>query len=137
MANCLMESGEAFVISTVENPLPGIDHALVIAGSDKRGTIYGIYELSKQIGVSPWYYWADVPAEAKDALYVKNGTFYSGEPKVKYRGIFLNDESPCLRNWRRSSLAVTTISFMRRYLRLILRNRGNYLWPCNVVAHDF
>jgi len=120
---------EAFIISTVEDPLPGIDQALVIAGSDKRGTIYGIYELSKQIGVSPWYYWADVPAEAKDALYVKNGTFYSGEPKVKYRGIFLNDESPCLRNWAKEQFGGHNHEFYAKVFELILRNRGNYLWP--------
>jgi hypothetical protein len=67
---------------------------LVIAGSDKRGTIYGIYELSRQLGVSPWYWWADVPAQKRPAAYVRSGYYASGEPKVRYRGIFINDEAP-------------------------------------------
>lgn len=66
---------------------------LVILGSDKRGTIYGIYELSRQIGVSPWHYWADVPAEHHAEIYVKEGRYTDGEPKVRYRGIFINDEA--------------------------------------------
>lgn len=61
---------------------------LVIAGSDRRGTIYGIYELSKQIGVSPWYYWADTPIEQHKHIYIKKGVYTDGEPAVRYRGIF-------------------------------------------------
>ena len=53
---------------------------LTIAGSDRRGTIFGIYELSRQIGVSPWYYWADVPVEAHNQIFIKNGLFTDGEP---------------------------------------------------------
>ena len=78
-----------------------VGRALVIAGSDKRGTIYGIYDLSEQIGVSPWYWWADVPVAHQDALFVKPGRFLQGEPAVKYRGIFLNDEAPALSGWTR------------------------------------
>ena len=90
---------EAFLIQTVARPLPGVASALVIAGSDKRGAIYGIYDVSEQIGVSPWYFWADVPVVHKDALYVKAGKYVEGEPAVKYRGIFLNDEAPALSGW--------------------------------------
>ena len=93
---------EAFIVTTVEHPLPGIDRAVVIAGSDKRGTIYGIYELSQQIGVSPWYWWADVPAAHHDTLYIRPGTVIEPGPAVKYRGIFLNDEAPDLTNWVRA-----------------------------------
>ena len=85
---------ESFIITTVANPLPGVDQALVIAGSDKRGTIYGIYEISEQIGVSPWYWWADVPAKHHENLFIKAGTYVQGPPVVKYRGIFINDEAP-------------------------------------------
>ena len=92
---------EAFAIQVVAKPLPGVNSALVIAGSDKRGTIYGIYDVSEQIGVSPWYFWADVPVAHKDALFVKAGRYMEGEPAVKYRGIFLNDESPALSGWVR------------------------------------
>jgi hypothetical protein len=66
---------ESFFLQTVADPLPGVSSALVIAGSDKRGTIYGIYDLSEQIGVSPWYWWDDVTPEHKDALYIKPGKF--------------------------------------------------------------
>jgi hypothetical protein len=85
---------EASLIQVVEAPVAGVDRALVIAGSDKRGTIYGIYDLSKKIGVSPWYWWADVPAQTKTAVYVSAGTHALNSPGVKYRGIFLNDEDP-------------------------------------------
>jgi hypothetical protein len=87
---------ESFFLQTLENPLPGITNALVIVGSDKRGTIYGVYDLSEQIGVSPWYWWSDVTPDHKDALYVTAGKYQQGEPSVKYRGIFLNDEKPDL-----------------------------------------
>jgi len=90
---------EKFLIQTVPTPFPGVDEALVIAGSDKRGTIYGIYQLSEQIGVSPWYYWADVPIRKSQNIYVKRGVYTAGEPAVEYRGIFLNDEAPSLTNW--------------------------------------
>ncbi len=90
---------ECFVIQVVNNPLPGIDRALVIAGSDKRGTIYGIYEVSAQIGVSPWYWWADVPVTHQSELYILPGRYTWGEPSVRYRGLFLNDEAPALTNW--------------------------------------
>ena len=79
---------EKFSIETISNPFPNVDKALVIAGSDKRGTIYGMLELSKQIGVSPWYWWADVPVMKKDNIFINSGRFSNGEPKVKYRGIF-------------------------------------------------
>src|SRR4051812_47245406 len=89
---------ESTLIQVVERPVPGVKRGLVIARSDKRGTIYGIYDLSQQIGVSPWYWWADVPEVHKNALFVKAGRYVYGEPAVKYRGIFLNDEAPSLTN---------------------------------------
>lgn len=97
--NLLKNKNEKYILSVVENPFDGVDEALVIAGSDKRGTIYGVYELSEQIGVSPWYDWADVPIEKRDNLAIKKGIYTAGEPAVKYRGIFLNDEAPCLTGW--------------------------------------
>ena len=135
---------EAFQIEVVEAPLPGVARALVIAGSDKRGTIYGIYELAEQIGVSPWYWWADVAPERRDALFVSRGRRVSGEPSVKYRGIFLNDEFPSLTNWVRAKFGDAAASteppvprgianygreFYARLFEVILRLRGNYLWP--------
>src|SRR5262249_54229880 len=90
---------EAFSVQMVSDPFPGVKRALVIAGSDKRGTIYGIYDLSEQIGVSPWYFWADVPAQKHAQLFVKANTSLHDEPRIKYRGIFINDEAPALTGW--------------------------------------
>jgi hypothetical protein len=98
-ASDLRGKWESFVITTVVQPLPGVERALVIAGSDKRGTIYGIYELSEQLGVSPWYWWADVPPKnARRGICAARPLCFR-EPVVRYRGIFLNDERPCLTGW--------------------------------------
>lgn len=120
---------EKFLIQTVANPLPGVKEALVIAGSDKRGTIYGIYELSAQIGVSPWYYWADVPVKKQTDLYVKKGTYTDGEPAVRFRGIFLNDEAPALSGWSTETFGGFNSQFYEKVFELILRLKGNFLWP--------
>jgi len=135
---------ESFVIETVAHPLPGVKSALVIAGSDKRGTIYGIYDVSEQIGVSPWYYWADVPAVHHDTLYVKPGRYMEGPPAVKYRGIFLNDEAPALSGWVKEKFGMAPVTnhagqpgdvvnmgheFYAKVFELLLRLKGNYLWP--------
>jgi hypothetical protein len=120
---------ESFVIQTVPQPQPGIGSALVIAGSDKRGTIYGIYDLSEQIGVSPWYFWADVPVVHRDALFVKPGRYVEGEPAVRYRGIFLNDEAPALTGWVKAIYGNYNHQFYERVFELLLRLKANYLWP--------
>jgi hypothetical protein len=125
----LKNKNEKYLIQIVENPLDGVESALVIAGSDKRGTIYGIYELSAQIGVSPWYYWADVSIEHRNNLYVKPGIYTEGEPAVKYRGIFLNDEAPALSGWSRVTFGGFNHKFYEKVFELILRLKGNYLWP--------
>ena len=103
---------------------------LVIAGSDKRGTIYGVYELSEQLGVSPWYDWADAPVRKRNQVFLKNGVFTDGEPAVRYRGIFLNDEAPCLSGWVDQFYGgVYNHEFYARVFELVLRLRGNYMWP--------
>ena len=103
---------------------------LVIAGSDKRGTIYGVYELSEQLGVSPWYDWADAPVRKQNQVFLKNGVFTDGEPAVRYRGIFLNDEAPCLSGWVDQFYGgVYNHEFYARVFELVLRLRGNYMWP--------
>ena len=115
---------EKYIIKT-------IDDRLVIAGSDKRGTVYGIYELSRQMGVSPWYYWADVPVEKHPAIYIKEGEYTDGEPAVRYRGLFLNDEAPCLTSWVKNTFGTDYggHQFYEKVFELILRLKGNYLWP--------
>lgn len=108
-----------------------VDQQLVIAGSDRRGTVYGIYELSQQMGVSPWYYWADVPTMRHNSIYLKRGIFTDGEPAVAYRGIFLNDEAPCLTSWVKNTFGTDygDHRFYKRVFELILRLRGNMMWP--------
>ncbi len=104
---------------------------IIVAGSDRRGTVYGIYEISRQIGVSPWYYWMDAPIKKQNAIYVKNGSYTDGEPAVKYRGIFLNDEAPCLTSWVKNTFGTGygDHNFYEKVFELILRLKGNYLWP--------
>ncbi len=120
---------ESFLIQVVSKPLPGVASALVIAGSDKRGTIYGIYDLSDEIGVSPWYWWADVPIPHQDALSVKPGRYLQGPPAVKYRGIFLNDEAPSLTGWVNEKFGTYNHEFYTKVFELLLRLKANYLWP--------
>ena len=116
---------EKFIIQTTS------DGRIAIAGSDRRGTIYGIYELSRQIGVSPWYWWADVPTPHHNNIYVRKGTYTDGEPAVRYRGLFLNDEAPCLTSWVKNTWGTNygDHRFYAKVFELILRLRGNFMWP--------
>ncbi|MEW6507133.1 MAG: glycosyl hydrolase 115 family protein [Bacteroidota bacterium] len=120
---------ESFLIQVVDKPFSNVDRALIISGSDKRGTIYGIYNLSEQIGVSPWYWWADVPVKKKTNIYILPTRFTLGEPKVKYRGIFINDEIPALSGWSQKKFGGFNHKFYEHVFELILRLKGNFLWP--------
>ena len=122
--NELRGKREMFVITTD-------GEQLIIAGSDRRGTIYGIYELSRQLGVSPWYWWADAPIVSRSDAYVIPGRYTDGEPAVAFRGIFLNDEAPCLTSWVKNMFGTEYggHEFYERVFELILRLRGNMMWP--------
>ncbi|KAL9560798.1 hypothetical protein ACKAV7_015115 [Fusarium commune] len=127
---------ESFVSQLVKDPIKGTAEALVIAGSDPRGTIYGIYDISEQIGVSPWYWWADVPIRKRDEIFVLAKPKVQKSPSVKYRGIFLNDEQPGLSSWVGSrwdptwnNKAPYNHEFYALVSELLLRLRANYLWP--------
>ncbi|WP_207420506.1 glycosyl hydrolase 115 family protein [Desertivirga brevis] len=120
---------ESSTTQIINNPFPGVERALVIAGSDKRGTIYGIYTVSAQIGVSPWYWWADVPVAKRKDIYLTGARHILKEPAVKYRGIFLNDEAPALTGWAREKFGGLNHKFYEHVFELILRLKGNYLWP--------
>ncbi|KAL0577902.1 CCR4-NOT core subunit cdc39 [Marasmius crinis-equi] len=127
---------ETFVTAVIDDPGNGIpaSRALVIAGSDKRGTIFGIYTLSEQLGVSPWYWWADVPTPQRtDPIFALPVTTTHGPPSVKYRGLFLNDESPALNTWVEAKLSppngLYTTEFYEKLFELLLRLKANYLWP--------
>lgn len=124
---------ERYLIQTVANPLPGIRKALVIAGSDRRGAAYGLFTLSELIGVSPWYWWADVPVKKHAALHVDAPPTYSQTPSVRYRGIFLNDEDWGLTPWasqtfepERGNIGPRTYA---KVCELLLRLKANYLAP--------
>src|SRR5690606_13042846 len=120
---------EKFITTIVEDPTPGIQKALVIVGSDKRGTLYGLYDLSNEIGISPWHFWSDVPAKKHKSLYVTPGIHTMGEPKVQYRGIFINDEAPALSGWVSEHYGKFNAEFYEKVFQLILRLKGNFLWP--------
>src|SRR5215203_1564860 len=125
----LQNKWEAYQVQIVKSPFKGIDHALVIAGSDRRGTAFGVFELSRQMGVSPWYWWADVPVKEKKELYIKANTFLNDGPRVKYRGIFINDEAPALSGWTKEKFGGFNHVFYEKVFELILRLKANYLWP--------
>jgi Glycosyl hydrolase family 115/Gylcosyl hydrolase family 115 C-terminal domain len=120
---------EGFLVQAVSRPMPGVEHALVIAGADRRGTIFGIYEVSEQIGVSPWYWWADVPVAHQDNVFIAAETRVVDAPVVKYRGIFINDEEPALGTWARVKYGGLNHEMYAHMFELILRLKGNYLWP--------
>lgn len=111
-----------------------------VAGADRRGTIFGIYDLCEAIGVSPWYWWADVTVRRREHVTIAHGTAKADWPSVRYRGIFLNDEEE-LEAWARAHTADDTIGpeTYRRVFELVLRLKGNYVWPAmhvNAFNHD-
>ena len=127
----LLGQFESYVLATLGDAVPGYEDALVIAGADMRGTIYGIYEISEQIGVSPWYDWADVPVRHQENLSLASGVYRTGSPAVRYRGIFLNDEAPCLTGWVKNTYGTDygDHRFYARVFELLLRLRANFMWP--------
>ncbi|KAI9155643.1 hypothetical protein HJFPF1_08231 [Paramyrothecium foliicola] len=124
---------ESFKTGIVSDPIPGVRNALVIAGSDKRGAAFGVYTLSEQSGQSPLHFWADVPATKHDKIYALPKTNTYGEPTVKYRGLFINDEAPALTGWwaRRHNVEDYTFDseFYSHVFDLIVRLKGNFIWP--------
>ena len=129
---------EAYLVQSIQttmdsnkskSPLRGTGGSLIIAGSDRRGVAYGVFEFSKQLGVSPWYWWADVPVKKKKEIFIKTGVVISDAPKVKYRGIFINDEAPALSGWTKEKFGGFNHTFYEKVFELILRLKGNYLWP--------
>ncbi|WP_417369056.1 glycosyl hydrolase 115 family protein [Flavobacterium beibuense] len=120
---------DGYMIQVINNPFKGVDKALIIAGSNKRGAAYGALELTKQMGVSPWYWWADVPVKKKEQVFIKSNVNINDAPKVKYRGIFINDEAPALSGWVEENFGKFNHEFYTKVFELLLRNKANYLWP--------
>ncbi|KAL2074153.1 hypothetical protein VTL71DRAFT_7931 [Oculimacula yallundae] len=120
---------ESYSTAVVENPFKGCSRALVIAGSDKRGAIFGAYALAEQIGVSPWYWWADVVPQFHPEIYALPVSTLQGEPSVRFRGIFINDEAPALTGWVRENFGKYDVEFYKKVFELLLRLKANFLWP--------
>ncbi|GIF04262.1 glycosyl hydrolase 115 family protein [Actinoplanes siamensis] len=129
---------ETSLQQVVDHPLPGVRRAFVIAGSDQRGTIYGLYDVSRLIGVSPWHFWDDVPVPHADALYALPGRHSQGTPKVKYRGFFINDENPATGTWAPAYFGPgkapgypggLNADYYAKVFETMLRLKANYLWP--------
>lgn len=129
---------ETTLEQVVRDPLPGVRRAFVVAGSDPRGTIFGVYETTRQMGVSPWHFFADVPPHRHDELYVRPGRYSQGTPAVKYRGFFINDENPALGTWAPGFFGPGhapgfengfNSAFHAKVFETMLRLKANYLWP--------
>jgi hypothetical protein len=129
---------ESFVVQAVTDPVPGVNRALVIAGSDRRGTIYGVYDVSEDMGVSPWYWWADVKPTVQSSVVVDGARHMEGEPSVKYRGIFINDEEN-FAGWAAAKMDAgkkTGPETYKRVFELLLRLKANFLWPAMHAVSD-
>lgn len=124
---------EQYLVATVENPEKGVERALVIAGSDRRGTAYGIFSISEAIGVSPLYWWADIPVKQQSGLYLEPVTYISQSPSVKYRGIFINDEGWGFTPWAAKTFEPECGNVgpktYAKVCELLLRMKGNMLAP--------
>ncbi len=130
LANLFASSSwEAFTIKTIEKPFRGVQHAILIIGSDRRGAAFGAAEFCNAIGVSPWYWWADVPVKKNPGLRIAMNFTLQDYPRVKYRGIFINDEAPALSSWTREKFGGFNHLFYEKVFELILRLKANYLWP--------
>ena len=123
---------EQYIIKVVEQPAPGIDNALVVVGSDRRGVAYGAFSLSEAMGVSPWAWWADVPVGHQERLFVE-ADVTSKRPSVQYRGFFINDEDWGLKPWASTNyerkLGDIGPRTYARVCELILRLKGNMVAP--------
>ncbi|MFZ3485144.1 glycosyl hydrolase 115 family protein [Sphingomonas sp. 3-13AW] len=127
---------EAFRQIVVDNPLPGVPRALVIVGSDRRGAVFGTYDISERMGVSPWHWFADVPVARRRDVYIPAGS-RRDQPRVRYRGFFINDEAPALSGWAEKKFGGVNSKMYAHVFELMLRMKGNYLWPAMWAPRAF
>lgn len=120
---------ECFQVKNIPAPFLKVDNILVLTGSDRRGVAYGVFEFSRQSGVSPWYWWADVPVKKKSEIFINTKANVSDAPKVKYRGIFINDEAPAFSGWANEKFGGINHDVYEKVFELLLRLKANYLWP--------
>ncbi len=126
--DALENAWEAFQITVVEQPWPGVEKALVVVGSDRRGAVYGTYTLAEEMGVSPWYWFADVPVKKQKNVFITPGVRID-KPAVRYRGFFINDEDPALSGWAQKKFGGVNAAMYEHVFELLLRMKGNYIWP--------
>ena len=113
-----------------KEPVEGVSAGVIIYGSDKLGTIYGLFHISELLGVMPFLFWGDCPYTEKEKVILSEAdSFISREPSVEYRGFFINDEWPCFGNWTTSHFGGFTVEMYDHILEYLLRMKGNYLWP--------
>ena len=128
---------EAYTAAVVNNPLPGVEQGLIIAGSDRRGTAFGVFALSESMGVSPWHFWGSVPVPEKPALHIA-GSYTQPSPAVKYRGLFINDEDWGFQPWAANTFEPEVGNIGPKtyatVFELLLRLYGNVIWP---AMHEF
>lgn len=127
---------EAFRQIVVDRPFAGVPRALIIVGSDRRGAVFGTYDLSERMGVSPWHWFADVPVQRRADVFVPAGS-RRDQPKVRYRGFFINDEAPCLSGWAEKKFGGVNSAMYAHVFELLLRMKGNYLWPAMWAPRAF
>ncbi len=132
----LLGQWEAFQVTTVRQPWPGVDKVIVVAGSDRRGAVFGTYDLSSQMGISPWHYFADVSVDKRKNVYLTSGKRIE-KPSVRYRGIFINDEDPALSSWAQQQFGGVNSQMYEHVFELLLRLKGNYIWPAMWAPKSF
>ncbi len=120
---------DGYQLQMVAKPFAGVDWALVVTGAQNRGVSYGLFHLSEMFGVSPWYWWADVPVKKASEIRLPSNYFFEDFPRVKYRGIFINDEAPALSNWSKEKFGGFNHAFYEKVFELMLRLKANYIWP--------
>jgi hypothetical protein len=120
---------EGYFVVMIDKPFPGIEKALVITATHHRGVVYGLFHLSRRFGISPWYWWADVPVVKQEKIEMPDNYSFSDFPRVKYRGIFINDEAPALSNWSREKFGGFKHGFYEKVFELMCRLNANYIWP--------
>jgi hypothetical protein len=135
-ASDLRGEWEAFRQIVVDKPFPAVPRALIIVGSDRRGAVFGTYDVSERIGVSPWYWFADVPVARQRDAYIPAGS-RRDQPKVRYRGFFINDEAPCFSGWAEKKFGGANVGVYAHIFELLLRMKGNYLWPAMWAPRAF
>lgn len=124
---------ECYLLKVVDHPFPTdpqIEKALIILGSDKRGTIYGMFHVSEMCGVSPLVFWGDaMPAKKEELILTFEDEIVTKEPSVLYRGFFINDEWPAFGKWCTGHYGGVNARAYDKIFELLLRLKGNYLWP--------